>query len=131
MRVVSPVEGRFQRWGKWEEYDNWLDEHRAAGTAASAARRRSQSMGIGETITVPVDVHNWSDVAQSGAVALDAAGRLHRRRGVQAVRHARARRGRRPSSSSSPARRVAARDADRDDPDQDDVQRTGGSGSET
>jgi hypothetical protein len=69
VRVVSPVEGRFHRWGKWEEYDAWLRD-----TAPQAARlgRSSavRSIGVGETITVPVDVHNWSDAAQSGTVAL-------------------------------------------------------------
>src|SRR3954452_25302538 len=25
VRVVSPVEGRFQRWGNWAEYDRWLE----------------------------------------------------------------------------------------------------------
>jgi LmbE family N-acetylglucosaminyl deacetylase len=69
VRVVSPVEGRFQRWGKWEEYDGWLND------TAPRARRigRSpavQSMGIGETITVPVDVHNWSSDEQTGDVEL-------------------------------------------------------------
>ena len=39
-RVVSPVEGRFQRWGKWKEYDNWLIEHGAARAARRPLRRR-------------------------------------------------------------------------------------------
>src|SRR3954465_6009977 len=69
VRVVSPVEGRFQRWGNWAEYDNWLE------TTAPAARRigRSsaiQTVAVGSTITVPVDVHNWSDTPQSGQVQL-------------------------------------------------------------
>ncbi len=69
VRVVSPAEGRFQRFGKWAEYDSWLED------TAPAARRinRSsaiQSMGVGETITVPVDVHNWSTSAQSGTVSI-------------------------------------------------------------
>ena len=69
VRIVSPVEGRFERWGKWEEYDNWLRETapRALRVGLSSA---AQSMGIGETITVPVDVHNWSTVPQSGDVSL-------------------------------------------------------------
>ena len=73
VRVVSPVEGRFRRWGKWEEYDRWLTETapRALRVGRSAAVR---SMGLGETITVPVDVHNWSDEAQSGTVALQLPG---------------------------------------------------------
>ena len=69
MRIVSPVEGRFQRWGKWEEYDGWLND-----TAPQANRlgrsAAAQSIGVGETITVPVDVHNWSGATQSGAVSL-------------------------------------------------------------
>ena len=68
-RVVSPVEGRFARWGKWEEYDDWL-----INTAPRALRvgRSSAvtSMGIGETKTIAVDVHNWSDEEQSGTVSL-------------------------------------------------------------
>jgi LmbE family N-acetylglucosaminyl deacetylase len=69
VRVVSPVEGRFHRWGNWAEYDNWVEN------TAPAARRlgRSsaiQTMAVGSTITVPVDVHNWSDTSQSGTVSL-------------------------------------------------------------
>ncbi len=69
VRVVPPVEGRFQRWGKWEEYDTWLTE-----TAPDALRIGRSSairpIAVGETITVPVVVHNWSDTAQSGDVSL-------------------------------------------------------------
>ncbi|GAA3117129.1 VCBS repeat-containing protein [Kribbella aluminosa] len=70
VRIVSPTEGRFQRWGNWKEYDDWL-----ANVAPQATRLgRSaaiQSMGIGKTIDVPVVVHNWSNQPQSGAVSLD------------------------------------------------------------
>jgi LmbE family N-acetylglucosaminyl deacetylase len=69
VRVVSPVEGRFERWGKWAEYDNWL-----TNTAPRALRiglsPATQSIGMGETLTVPVQVHNWSQTAQSGTVDL-------------------------------------------------------------
>jgi hypothetical protein len=69
VRVVSPVEGRFQRWGNWAEFDDWLEN-----TAPSARRLgRStavQTTGVGETFTLPVVVHNWSDTAQSGNVSL-------------------------------------------------------------
>jgi LmbE family N-acetylglucosaminyl deacetylase len=69
MRVVSAVEGRFQRWGKWADYDEWL-----TGTAPAANRLgRSdavQTTGVGETFTLPVVVHNWSGQPQSGAVSL-------------------------------------------------------------
>ncbi|WP_051325016.1 PIG-L family deacetylase [Candidatus Solirubrobacter pratensis] len=69
VRVVSPVEGRFHRWGNWAEYDSWLEQ------TAPAARRLGRSAAIqtvsaGETITVPVDVHNWSTTSQSGTVSL-------------------------------------------------------------
>ena len=92
MRVVSPVEGRFQRWGNWAEFDNWLE------TTAPSARRlgRSaaiQTVAVGATLTLPVVVHNWSDTGQSGAVQHRAAGRLHRRRALQALRQPRPGRG--------------------------------------
>jgi hypothetical protein len=70
VRIVAAAEGRFQRWGNWQEYDQWLQN-----TAPQANRLgRSpaiQSMGIGQTIDVPVVVHNWSAEPQSGAVSLD------------------------------------------------------------
>ncbi len=58
-RWCRPSEGRFRRWGKWAEYDRWLER------TAPAARRLGRSdavrsVGLGRTITVPVDVHNWS-----------------------------------------------------------------------
>jgi hypothetical protein len=69
VRVVSPVEGRFQRWGNWQEYDTWL--HDTAPEAYRVGRSSAvQSMGAGETKDVKVDVHNWSTSAQNGAVSL-------------------------------------------------------------
>jgi LmbE family N-acetylglucosaminyl deacetylase len=70
VRVVSPAEGRFQRWGKWAEYDQWLEQ------TAPEARRLGRSdavttIGLGESADVPVVVHNWSDTPQSGEVSLD------------------------------------------------------------
>ncbi|GII23429.1 PIG-L family deacetylase [Planosporangium mesophilum] len=69
VRIVTPVEGRFQRWGNWAEYDGWL-----ADTAPQAARLgRSpavQSIGVGATQQVPVVAHNWSATPQSGSVSL-------------------------------------------------------------
>ena len=70
------------------EFDQWLN-----GTAPQALRLgRSaavQSMGMGETISLPVDVHNWStdDAERHGDD--HRAGRLHARRDVEAVRAAR------------------------------------------
>ena len=68
---MPAVEGRFHRWGKWAEFDQWLN-----GTAPQALRLgRSaavQSMGMGETISLPVDVHNWSTATQSGSVTITA-----------------------------------------------------------
>jgi LmbE family N-acetylglucosaminyl deacetylase len=69
VRIVSPVEGRFERWGKWAEYDQWL--HETAPRALRVGRSAAvQSMGTGETITVPVDVRNWSGSPQTGQVRL-------------------------------------------------------------
>ncbi|GAB2631421.1 PIG-L family deacetylase [Kribbella swartbergensis] len=69
VRIVAAVEGRFQRWGNWQEYDEWL-----AKTAPQANRlgrsQAIQSMAVGSTIDVPVTVHNWSAKPQSGAVSL-------------------------------------------------------------
>ena len=67
--MVSPVEGRFHRWGNWAEFDTWLE------TTAPTARRlgRSaaiQTVAVGDTLTIPVDVHNWSETAQSGTVSI-------------------------------------------------------------
>jgi hypothetical protein len=69
VRLVAPVEGRYQRFGKWLEYDNWLEN------TAPAARRIGRSSALativmGETIDFPVNVHNWSDAPQSGTVSL-------------------------------------------------------------
>src|SRR5262249_53968970 len=71
VRIAPAVEGRFHRWGKYAEYDQCLQ------TLAPQARRllRSaavQSMGMGETISLPVDVHNWSTTTQSGTVTITA-----------------------------------------------------------
>jgi len=69
VRLVAPVEGRYERWGKWEEYDRWLEE-----TAPAALRiGRSTALAtvpVGESVELPIEVHNWSDVPQSGTVTL-------------------------------------------------------------
>ncbi|GAA1632612.1 hypothetical protein GCM10009744_21250 [Kribbella alba] len=49
VRIVSPVEGRFQRWGNWQEYDEWLAQ--VAPQATRLGRSAAiQSMGVGPTI---------------------------------------------------------------------------------
>jgi hypothetical protein len=71
VRVVPPVEGRFHRWGRWADLDNWYRDvmPQAYRLGRSAA---VQTIGVGETITVGVDVHNWSSAAQSGTVKVTA-----------------------------------------------------------
>ncbi|WP_432882107.1 sugar-binding protein [Kribbella sp. CA-245084] len=70
VRIVAAAEGRFQRWGNWAEYDQWLQN--TAPQANRLGRSQAiQSMGIGQTIDVPVVVHNWSTQPQTGAVSLD------------------------------------------------------------
>ena len=78
---------------------------RGSTTLAPQARRlgrsaAAQSMGVGETITLPVDVHNWSTVEPERHRDADAAGRLHGRRDVEAVRAAGRGRATRRSTSS-------------------------------
>lgn len=69
VRIVSPTEGRFQRWGNWQEYDEWLNE--TAPQATRLGRSAAiQSMAVGKTIALPVVVHNWSSQPQSGTVGL-------------------------------------------------------------
>lgn len=75
VRIVSPTEGRFQRWGNWAEYDQWLTD--TAPQATRLGRSAAiQSMAVGSTITVPVVVHNWSTQPQQGQVSLTLPGNL-------------------------------------------------------
>jgi LmbE family N-acetylglucosaminyl deacetylase len=67
--VVPPAEGRFQRFGNWAEYDRWLK--RTAPEASRLGRSDAiQSVGAGETLDLPVVVHNWSKQPESGTVSL-------------------------------------------------------------
>ncbi|HMJ37797.1 MAG TPA: PIG-L family deacetylase [Baekduia sp.] len=69
VRVVSPVEGRLERWGEWKEYEAWVEK--TAPLARRLGRSQAmQSMGVGETKTITVRVHNWSSDTQSGDVSL-------------------------------------------------------------
>ncbi|HZO97600.1 MAG TPA: PIG-L family deacetylase [Gaiellaceae bacterium] len=69
VRIVPPVEGRFQRWGNWAEYDRWVQN--VAPQALRLGRSAAvQTTGAGETFTLPVAVHNWSTSPQSGTVSL-------------------------------------------------------------
>lgn len=69
VQIVSPVEGRLERWGTWAEYDEWAE--RTAPLARRLGRSLAlQSIGVGETKRLTIDVHNWSTVAQSGDVRL-------------------------------------------------------------
>ncbi len=91
MRIVPAVEGRFHRWGKWGEYDSWLTN---LAPAANRLLRSAavQSMGIGETISLAGRRAQLVDRPPERERDADAAGRLHGRRHVQAVRAARAER---------------------------------------
>ena len=69
MRILPAVEGRFQRWGNWAEYDQWLADVGAAGAAARPLGGDPDD-AVGEPFTLPVVVHNWSTASQSGTVSL-------------------------------------------------------------
>lgn len=69
VRIVPPAEGRLARFGTWAEFDEWVEdsvpEARRLGRSAAV-----QSIGLGQTKTVSVTVHNWSATPQSGDVSL-------------------------------------------------------------
>jgi LmbE family N-acetylglucosaminyl deacetylase len=69
MQIVPAAEGRFQRNGKFAEYDQWVtqDAPQALRLGRSAA---VTSMASGETTSIGVDVHNWSDATQQGNVSI-------------------------------------------------------------
>ncbi len=69
VQVVPAVEGRFHRWGKWAEYDQWL-EHTAPAARRLGRSDAVQAVGVGKTVTVPVDVHNWGSISRSGSVTV-------------------------------------------------------------
>jgi LmbE family N-acetylglucosaminyl deacetylase len=66
VQLVAGVEGRFQRWGNYAEYEEWAGEFTWVGGRSAAERQ----IGAGESITVPVVVSNRTTVAQSGQVSL-------------------------------------------------------------
>ncbi|MEO7587211.1 MAG: PIG-L family deacetylase, partial [Arachnia sp.] len=66
VELVAGVEGRFQRWGNFAEYEQWAAKFTWAGGRSGAERQ----LGAGETITVPVVVTNRTNGTQSGSVTL-------------------------------------------------------------
>ena len=69
LQIVPAAEGRYHRWGKYAEYDQWATQTAPAALALGRSAAVN-SIGVGETASVPVDVHNWSTAAQSGNVTL-------------------------------------------------------------
>lgn len=67
VEIVPAVEGRFERWGNFGEFDEWADANTYVAGRSSAV----QKIGAGETVTVPVEVANRSTSTQSGEVTLD------------------------------------------------------------
>jgi LmbE family N-acetylglucosaminyl deacetylase len=66
VEIVPGVEGRYQRWGNFAEFDEWAEANsHVAGRSGAVAK-----IGAGETITLPVDVHNRTATEQSGEVVL-------------------------------------------------------------
>jgi LmbE family N-acetylglucosaminyl deacetylase len=68
MEIVPAVEGRFQRWGNFAEYDEWAAENTWVAGRSGAV----QKVGAGESISVPVVVRNWTTSTQDGTVTLSA-----------------------------------------------------------
>ncbi len=69
VQIVPPIEGRFHRFGKFAEFDQWVTQ-RVPEAGRVGRSPAAASMAVGETIPLVVDVHNWSSVPQSGEVAL-------------------------------------------------------------
>ncbi|RMB58182.1 PIG-L family deacetylase [Tessaracoccus antarcticus] len=66
VELVAGVEGRFQRWGNFAEYEEWAADYTWVGGRSTAERQ----IGAGESITVPVVVTNRTTAPQSGNVSL-------------------------------------------------------------
>lgn len=67
VEIVPGVEGRFQRWGNFAEYETWADTY----TYVSGRSKAERSIGAGETITVPVVLTNRTAANRSGEVRLE------------------------------------------------------------
>ncbi len=80
------------------------EQHGARGAAHRPLAPPSQTIAVGETFTLPVKVHNWSDEPSERHGQPDAADRRHRRRDLEAVRDHRGGRRRRRSTSASRTR---------------------------
>lgn len=70
VRPVPAVQGSFQRWGKWAEYDHWLD-HAGKPARRLGAADAVQPVSVGGAADVPVDVTNHSARTQQGQVSLN------------------------------------------------------------
>ncbi|MEE6288225.1 PIG-L family deacetylase [Georgenia sp. MJ173] len=67
VEIVSGVEGRFERWGNFSEYDEWAEQFTYVAGRSSA----QSDIGAGETVTVPVVVTNRTAETQNGEVTLE------------------------------------------------------------
>lgn len=67
VQIIPAVEGRAQRYQANLDLDQWIARTRSYRFNRSSA---VTPIGVGETITVPVNVHNWSTSVQSGNVTL-------------------------------------------------------------
>lgn len=76
VHLAPAVEGRFHRWGKWAEYDHWL-KHDAPKARRLGRSDAVQSVPVGGTLDVPVDVTNRSNRTKKGKVALNLPGNFH------------------------------------------------------
>ena len=129
VRVVSPVEGRFQRWGNWAEYDEWLENDRSGGAPARPlgrdpvdGRRRDDHDSRSSSTTGPTTARaarsastlpaNVTADATSQAVRAARPGRGHDRQLHRLEHVTRTRRCRAPATRT---RRRATSTSDHDD----------------
>lgn len=66
VEIVPGVQGRFQRWGNFAEYEQWAEKFTYVAGRSAAERQ----IGAGESVTIPVVVTNRTDSPASGRVSL-------------------------------------------------------------
>lgn len=66
VEIVPGIQGRFERWGNYAEYEQWADTFTHVAGRSAAERQ----IGAGESVTIPVVVTNRTDSTASGQVSL-------------------------------------------------------------
>lgn len=68
VELVAGVEGRFERWGNFSEYEEWAEEYTWIARRSPAHKQ----IGAGESVTIPVVVTNRTNDTSDGEVSITA-----------------------------------------------------------